>query len=49
MGSLPRKKGHHEGISHAFAQSYDGESIQLGELKLMITEATIEEAKVFFY
>jgi hypothetical protein len=41
---LEKFKGHHEGMSHAFAQSYDGESVQLGELKLTITEATIEEA-----
>jgi hypothetical protein len=41
---LEKFKGHHEGMSHAFAQSYDGESVQLGELKLMITEATIAEA-----
>jgi hypothetical protein len=41
---LEKFKGHHEGVSHAFTQSYDGESVQLGELKLTITEATIEEA-----
>jgi hypothetical protein len=35
--------GHHEGVSHAFTQSYDGEIVQLGELKLTIIEATIEE------
>jgi hypothetical protein len=40
---LEKFKEHHEGVSHAFAQSYDGESVQLGELKLTITEATIEE------
>jgi hypothetical protein len=40
---LEKFRGHHEGVSHAFTQSYDGESIQLGELKLMIIEATIAE------
>jgi hypothetical protein len=41
---LEKFKGCHEGVSYAFTQSYDGESVQLGELKLTITEATIAEA-----
>jgi hypothetical protein len=35
--------GHHDGVSHAFIQSYDGESVQLGDLKLTITKATIDK------
>jgi hypothetical protein len=41
---LEKFKGHHEGISLAFAQTYDGESVQFGDMKLTITEATIAEA-----
>jgi hypothetical protein len=41
---LEKFKGHHEGISLAFAQMYDGESVQFGDMKLTITEAIIEEA-----
>jgi len=41
---LEKFKGHHERISLAFAQTYDGESVQFGDMKLTITEATIEEA-----
>lgn len=37
-------KGYHEGVSRAFAQTYDDESVQFGEMKLTITEATISEA-----
>jgi hypothetical protein len=37
-------KGHHEGIFLIFAQIYDGENVQLGDVKLTITEATIAEA-----
>jgi hypothetical protein len=41
---LEKFRGHHDGVSRAFVQSYDGESVQLGDLKLTITEATIAEA-----
>jgi hypothetical protein len=37
-------KGHHEGVSLAFAQTYDGESVQFGDMKLTIMKATIAEA-----
>jgi hypothetical protein len=36
-------KGHHEGISLSFVQTYDGESVYFGDMNLTITEATIEE------
>jgi hypothetical protein len=41
---LEKFKGHHEGISLVFAQTYDGENVQFGDVKLTITEATIAEA-----
>ena len=41
---LEKLKGHHEGVSLAFAQTYDGESFQFGDMKLTILEATIVEA-----
>ena len=41
---LENFKGHHEGIYLAFAQTYDGESVQFGDMKLKIIEATIAEA-----
>ena len=44
---LEKFKGHHEGVSRAFDQTYDKESVQLGKLKLTITEATIVEATRF--
>jgi hypothetical protein len=41
---LEKFRGHHEGISLSFAQTYDGENVQLGDVKLKIIEATIAEA-----
>jgi hypothetical protein len=41
---LEKFKGYHEGVSLAFAQTYDGESVQFGDMKLTILEATIAEA-----
>jgi hypothetical protein len=41
---LEKFKGYHEGVSLDFSQTYDGESIQFGEMKLKIIEATIVEA-----
>jgi len=41
---LEKFRGHHDGISSAFFQSHDGTSVQLGNLKLTITKATIAEA-----
>ena len=46
MPFLEKFKGHHEGISLVFAQTYDGENVQLGDVKLKITEATIAEKAV---
>ena len=40
---LEKFKGYHEGVYLDFAQTYDGESVQFGDIKLMILEATIEE------
>jgi hypothetical protein len=44
---LEKFKGYHEGVSLAFSQTYDDESVQFGEMKLTITEATIAEATGF--
>jgi hypothetical protein len=44
---LEKFKGHHEGVSRAFAQTYDDESVQLGKLKLTITKATIAKLQDF--
>jgi hypothetical protein len=41
---LEKIKEHHEGVSHAFAKSYDGESVHSGEPMLTITKDTIEES-----
>jgi hypothetical protein len=41
---LEKFKGYHEGVSLAFSQTYEGESVQFGDMKLMISKATIEEA-----
>jgi len=41
---IEKIKGHHEGMSHTFAQSSDGESVHLGQLKLTITKSIIAEA-----
>jgi hypothetical protein len=35
---------HHEGVSRTFDQSYDGERIHLGEIKITITKYSIGEA-----
>jgi len=35
---LEKFKGYHEGVSLAFAQTYDRESVQFGEMKLTILE-----------
>jgi hypothetical protein len=40
---LEKFKGHHERISLAFVQTCDGESVQFGDMKLTIIEATIAE------
>jgi hypothetical protein len=37
---LEKFKGHHEGISLVFMHTCDGENVQLGDVKLKITEAT---------
>lgn len=44
---LEKFKGYHEGASHAFTQSYDGQYVELGSLQLEFIEATIEEATTF--
>jgi len=36
-------KGYQKGVSLSFAQTYDGESVHFGDMKLMILEETIEE------
>jgi hypothetical protein len=41
---LEKFKGHHEGIYLAFNQTYDGGSVQFGEIKITITKSTISEA-----
>lgn len=41
---MEKFKGYHEGVSLAFAQTYDEESVQCGDMKLTISEATIAEA-----
>jgi hypothetical protein len=41
---LEKFKGHHEGVSLSFAQTYDEENVQFGDMKLTIIEATIAEA-----
>jgi hypothetical protein len=41
---LENFKGHHEGVSLSFVQTYDGESVQFGDMKLTILKATIAEA-----
>ena len=41
---LEKFKGHHEGISLVFVQTYDGEDVQFGDMKLTITEAAIVKA-----
>jgi hypothetical protein len=41
---LEKFKGHDEGISLVFVQTYDGENVHLEDVKLTIIEATIAEA-----
>jgi hypothetical protein len=41
---LEKFTGCHEGVSHAFTQSYDGEIVHIGNLQLTINEATLREA-----
>ena len=41
---MEKFKGHHEGISLVFSQTYDGENVQFGDVKLSIIEVTIAEA-----
>lgn len=43
---LKKFKGHHEGVSHGFTQSYDDEYVQLGGLQLQITKYTIAEGTI---
>jgi hypothetical protein len=41
---LEKFKGHHEGIYLSFAHTYDGGSVQFGDINITITKATILEA-----
>jgi hypothetical protein len=44
MSFLEKIIGCHEGVSHAFIQSYDGEIVHIGNLQLTINETTLREA-----